>query len=75
MYLIRERFFRLGEDSDITDEQGRPVLYVDGKVLSLHDRLVLRDPEGREVAQVRRKLVAMRPTYQIPVAGQEAAEP
>ena len=24
MYLIRERFFRLGEDSDITDEQGRP---------------------------------------------------
>jgi uncharacterized protein YxjI len=36
--------------------------------------LVLRDPEGREVAQVQRKLVAMRPTYQISVAGQEAAE-
>ena len=47
MYLIRERFFRLGEDSDITDEQGRPVLHVDGKVLSLRNRLVLRDPEGR----------------------------
>jgi uncharacterized protein YxjI len=74
MYLIRERFFRLGEDSDITDDQGRPVLQVDGKVLTLHDRLVLRDPEGREVAQVRRKLVAMRPTYQISVGGEEAAE-
>jgi uncharacterized protein YxjI len=74
MYLIRERFFRLGEDSDITDDQGRPVLHVDGKVLSLHDRLVLRDPEGREVAQVRRKLVAMRPTYQITVGGEQAAE-
>jgi uncharacterized protein YxjI len=74
MYLIRERFFRLGEDSDITDEQGRPVLRVDGKVLSLRNRLVLRDPEGREVAQVQRKLVALRPTYQIEVAGQEAAE-
>jgi uncharacterized protein YxjI len=74
MYLIRERFFRLGEDSDITDDQGRPVLHVDGKVLTLHDRLVLRDPEGREVAQVRRKLVAMRPTYQISVGGEEAAE-
>jgi uncharacterized protein YxjI len=35
MYLIRGRFFRLGEDSDITDEQGRPVLHVDGKVFSL----------------------------------------
>jgi uncharacterized protein YxjI len=74
MYLIRERFFRLGEDSDITDEHGRPVLQVDGKVLSLRNRLVLRDPEGREVAQVQRKLVAMRPTYQISIAGQEAAE-
>ncbi|HEX8135645.1 MAG TPA: LURP-one-related family protein, partial [Actinomycetes bacterium] len=47
---------------------------VDGKVLTLHDRLVLRDPEGREVAQVRRKLVAMRPTYQISVGGEQAAE-
>ena len=74
MYLIRERFFRLGEDSDITDEQGRPVLPVDGKVLSLRNRLVLRDPEGQEVAQVQRKLVALRPTYQISLADREAAE-
>ena len=74
MYLIRERFFRLGEDSDITDEHGRPVLQVDGKVLSLRNRLVLRDPQGREVAQVQRKLVALRPTYQVSVAGREAAE-
>jgi uncharacterized protein YxjI len=74
MYLIRERFFRLGEDSEITDEHARPVLQVDGKVLSLRNRLVLRDPDGREVAQVQRKLIAMRPTYQISIAGQEAAE-
>jgi uncharacterized protein YxjI len=47
MYVIREQMFRLGEDSDITDEAGQPVLHVDGKVLSLHNRLVLRDPAGR----------------------------
>jgi uncharacterized protein YxjI len=74
MYLIRERFFRLGEDSEITDEQGRPVLHVDGKVLSLRNRLVIRDPEGREVAQVHRKLAALRPTYRVTVGGEEAAE-
>jgi uncharacterized protein YxjI len=74
VYLIRERFFRLGEDSDITDDQGRPVLHVDGKVLSLHDRLVLRDPHGREVAQVHRKLAALRPTYRITVGGEVAGE-
>ena len=74
MYLIRERYFRLGEDSDITNEHGQPVLHVDGKVLSLRNRLVLRDPQGREVAQVQRKLVALLPTYQIALGGREGAE-
>jgi uncharacterized protein YxjI len=73
-YVIRERFFRLGEDSDITDEAGRPVLHVDGKVLTLRDTLVLRDPAGQEVARVRRRLLALRPTYEITAGGRELAE-
>ena len=74
MYVIRERMFRLGEDSDITDEVGQPVLHVDGKVLSLHNRLILRDPAGRETGQVHRKLAALRPTYQLTLDGKDAAE-
>ena len=74
MYVIRERMFRLGEDSDITDEAGLPVLHVDAKVLSLHNRVILRDPAGREVGQVHRKLAALRPTYEITVDGREVAE-
>ena len=74
MYMIRERLFRLGEDSDITDEAGQPVLHVDGKVLSLHNRLILRDPAGREVGQVHRKLAALRPTYEITIDGTDIAE-
>ena len=74
MYLIRERFFRLGEDSEITDEQGRAAFQVDGKVLTLRNRLIIRDPQGREVAQVQRKLAALRPTYRVTVGGEEAAE-
>ena len=74
MYMVRERLFRLGEDSDITDEAGQPVLHVDGKVLSLHNRLILRDPAGREVGQVHRKLAALRPTYEITLGGKDAAE-
>jgi uncharacterized protein YxjI len=73
-YMIRERFFRLGEDSDITDEQGQPVYQVDGKVLTLHDTLIVRDLAGTEVARVRRQLVALRPTYHITRQGQEVAE-
>jgi uncharacterized protein YxjI len=74
MYVIRERLFRLGEDFDITDEAGQPVLHVDGKVLSLHNRLILRDPAGRETGQVRRKLAALRPAYEITIGGKDVAE-
>jgi len=73
-YVIRERFFRLGEDSDITDEHGRVGLRVDGKVLTLRDRLVIKDPAGREMAEVQRRLLAFRPTYEISVGGREVAE-
>lgn len=73
MYVIRERFLGFGEDSVITDEHGSAVLHVDGKVLSLRDRLVLRDPGGQEVAVVRRKLASMRPTYEISVGGEQIA--
>ena len=74
MYVIREHLLRLGEDSDITDEAGQPVLHVDGKVLSLHNRLILRDPTGRETGQVHRKLAALRPTYEITIDGKDVAE-
>ena len=74
MYMIREHLLRLGEDSDITDEAGQPVLRVDGKVLSLRNRLILRDPAGRETGQVYRKLAALRPTYEITIDGKDVAE-
>jgi uncharacterized protein YxjI len=60
--------------SDITDEAGQPVLHVDGNVLSLHNRVILRDPAGRKVGQVHRKLAALRPTYEITVDGREMGE-
>ncbi len=73
-YIIKERMFRLGEDSAIMDETGRPVFEVDGKVMTLRDRLIVRDLSGQEVAQVHRRLLALRPTYEISVRGQEAAQ-
>jgi uncharacterized protein YxjI len=72
-HAVRERMFRMGEDSDITDEAGQPVLHVDGKVMSLHNRLVLQDPSGREAGQVHRKLAALRPAYEITIGGKDVA--
>lgn len=72
-YQVREHFFRLGEDSDITDESGRVFLRVDGKVFSPRGALILHDASGAEVGKVQRKLIALRPTYEIEIGGHEAA--
>jgi uncharacterized protein YxjI len=70
-YVIREKFFHLGEDSVITDDAGTPRFQVDGKLFSLHDRLLMRDMAGNEVAEIHRKLLALTPTYEIERKGVE----
>ena len=74
MYVIRERFFSIGDDFDVLDEHGTKVFHVAGKVLSLRNKVVIEDPSGQEVASVHRHLVAMRPTYEITIGGEKAAE-
>ena len=74
MYVIRERFFHIGDDFDVLDEHGTKLYHVDGKVLSLRNKLVIEDPSGAEVASVHRHLIALRATYEITIGGEEAAE-
>ena len=74
MYVIRERFFAIGDDFDILDEQGTKLYRVDGKVFSVRGRVVIEDPSGAEVATVHRHMVALRPTYEIRIGGEKAAE-
>jgi uncharacterized protein YxjI len=73
-YQVREKIFRLGEDNDILNEAGQPSLKVDGKVLSIHGLMLVNDLAGTEVARVSRKLVALRATYEIVIAGGANAE-
>jgi uncharacterized protein YxjI len=74
MFVIKERFFSLGDDFDVEDENGDKVYHVDGKVFSVRNRVVIEDPNGDEVASVHRHLVALRPTYEIRIGGEKAAE-
>ncbi|GLY93077.1 LURP-one-related family protein [Actinoplanes sp. NBRC 103695] len=74
MFVIREKFFSIGDDFDVLDENGVKVFRVDGKVLSVRDKVVIEDPAGNELATVHRHLVAMRPTYEIRIGGEKAAE-
>ncbi|MCM4080332.1 LURP-one-related/scramblase family protein [Paractinoplanes hotanensis] len=74
MYVIRERFFSIGDDFDVLDEHGAKVFHVDGKVLSVRNKVVIEDPSGQEVASLHRHLVSLRPTYEIRIGGEKAAE-
>jgi uncharacterized protein YxjI len=74
MYVIRERFFSIGDDFDVLDEHGDKLLHVDAKVLSARHKVVIEDLSGAEVASVHRHLIAMRPTYEIRIGGEKAAE-
>lgn len=74
MFVIRERFFSVGDDFDVLDEHGNKVFHVDGKVLSVRDKVVIEDPSGEEVATLHRHLVSLRPTYEIRIGGEKAAE-
>jgi uncharacterized protein YxjI len=74
MYVIREKFFSIGDDFDVLDEDGNKLLHVDGKALSARDKVVIEDLSGAEVASVHRHLVALRPTYEIRIGGEKAAE-
>jgi uncharacterized protein YxjI len=74
MFVIRERFFSIGDDFDVLDEHGTKLFHVDGKVFSARDRVVIEDLAGNEVASVHRHLVALRPTYEIRIGGEKAAE-
>jgi len=74
MYVIREKFFSIGDDFDVLDEHGDKVFHVDGKVLSVRDKVVIEDLHGQELASVHRHLVSLRPTYEIRIGGETAAE-
>jgi uncharacterized protein YxjI len=74
MYVIRERFFSIGDDFDVLDEHGAKVFHVDGKVLSARNRVVIEDLDGTELASVHRHLIALHPTYEIRIGGEKAAE-
>ncbi len=74
MFVIREKFFSIGDDFDVLDEHGTKLYHVDGKVLSVRDKVTIEDPSGTEVASVHRQLVALRPTYEIRIGGEKAAE-
>ena len=69
-YVMKQKFFSLGDSFAIRNEEGQEVFIAQGKVISFGDQLTLRDASGEEVAYIRQKVFSWGPTYEIYRGGQ-----
>ena len=64
-YLMKQKLFAFGDDFRIRDESGRDVFFVDGKVLTIRNKLAFQDMQGNELAFIRQRLLALATSYDI----------
>jgi uncharacterized protein YxjI len=64
-YKIRQHLISIGDDFYVETTDGRRAFFVDGKVLRLRKTFVLQDMQGREMATIEKRLLAMRDTMDI----------
>ncbi|HEY7115383.1 MAG TPA: LURP-one-related family protein [Tepidisphaeraceae bacterium] len=72
-YVMKQKLWSWGADFTIKDDAGRDHFFVDGKALSIGDKLSFQDMAGNELAFIRQKLLSWGPTYEIYHGGQLAA--
>src|SRR4030095_5417979 len=72
-YVLKQKLFAFGDDFRIKNDAGNDIFFVDGKVLTLRNKLSFQDMSGNELAFIQQKLLSWGPTYQIYRNGQLAA--
>ena len=72
-YQMREKFFSIGDDAWIEDDNGNRAFKADGKALRMRKTFVLEDAHGTEVATIQEKMLHIRDTMQIERNGQTVA--
>ena len=65
-YLLKQKLFSFGDDFTIKDDAGNAVFQVDGKAFKiLREKLAFEDMQGKELAFIRERLIALTPSYEI----------
>ena len=64
-YLMKQKIFCMGDDYTIQDDNGTNRFFVDGRAVSLGDKLSFQDMSGQELAFIKQKLLSWGPTYEI----------
>jgi uncharacterized protein YxjI len=70
-YLLKQKLFSFGDDFTIKDDAGNAVFQVDGRAFTLlREKLAFEDLQGKELAFIRERLIALTPSYEILRDGQ-----
>jgi uncharacterized protein YxjI len=73
-YLLKQSLFSFGDDFTIKDDAGNAVFQVDGKAFTLlREKLAFEDMQGKELAFIRERIIALTPSYEILRNGEVAA--
>lgn len=73
-YTMRQDLIALGDDFTIKDESGREVYKVDGRAFTLmREKLAFEDMQGKELAFIRSRIIALTDSYEILRGGEVAA--
>jgi len=66
---MKQKLFSFGDDFRIRDESGRDIYFVDGKVLTIGNKLSFQDTQGNELAFIRRAGGHRAQTFRISIDG------
>lgn len=72
-YVMKQKLWAWGDDFTIKDESGVDRFFVDGRAVSIGDKLSFQDMSKNELAFISQKLLAWGPTYEIHSRGRLAA--
>lgn len=64
-YLMKQKLWSFGDDFLIRDAAGSDVFFVDGKAMSIGDKLSFQDMNGRELAHISQKVLSLLKTYHV----------
>ena len=73
-YEMKQKLFAFGKDFTIRDGEGRDVFRVDGKALSIGDKLSFQDMSGNELAFIAQRVLSFKKRYEIHRDGSLFAE-
>ncbi len=68
-FAMKQKMLAFGDDYIVKNDEGDDVYYIDGKVFTIRDSLDIQDMEGNTVATIRKRLLALRRTYDIDIGG------